>query len=512
MKNKSNEFAIYLRKSRKDMELEALGEGETLARHRAALQELADRQGLKIAKVYEEMVSGESIADRPQMQLLLDDVCAGVYAGVLVMEIERLARGNTKDQGEVAEAFAMSNTLIVTPTKTYDPTNEFDEEYFEFGLFMSRREYKTIRRRMQRGLMESIKEGNYVGSLPPYGYDIIRLNKKERTLKLNDQSKYVAMMFDWFVNEGLTSGQIANRLTEMGIPTQTGRPEWNRSTVKDIIQNNLYTGMIRWNRRKRTKEMDDGKTIKRKRRTATDGYIIVPGKHPAIVSQEIFDKAQLGFQEKNPTKFGMPLRNPLSRLIFCKHCGRAMIFSKYSNQKPGTNSRFTHAESMTCKVKSAPVYAVMDAVADALKVHIEDFEFKLTNDEEQRLARQHIETVQAMEAELIKLEKKREQLFEFLESGIYTKEEFIERKQILTDRVNTAKDGLEEYKARVPAPVDYREKIVRLTECLDALKDPEVSAQHKNDLLKGVVSRIEYDCIDLGRQKGGKILLDVYLK
>lgn len=164
--NTSKEYAIYLRKSRKDMELEAMGQGETLARHRAALEELAGKQGLKVVKIYEEIVSGESIEARPQMQALLDDVCAGIYAGVLVMEVERLARGNTKDQGEVAEAFAMSSTLIVTPSKTYDPTNEFDEEYFEFGLFMSRREYKTIRRRMQRGLMESVKEGNYVGSLP----------------------------------------------------------------------------------------------------------------------------------------------------------------------------------------------------------------------------------------------------------------------------------------------------------------------------------------------------------
>lgn len=80
-----DDYAIYLRKSRKDLDLEALGEGETLARHRTALIELADKKGLKITRIYEEMVSGESIADRPQMQQLLDDVCDGIYAGVLVI-------------------------------------------------------------------------------------------------------------------------------------------------------------------------------------------------------------------------------------------------------------------------------------------------------------------------------------------------------------------------------------------------------------------------------------------
>lgn len=65
---------------------------------------------------------------------------AGQWDGVLVVEIERLARGDTEDQGAVAKAFQYSGTKIVTPLKTYDPGDEFDEEYFEFGLYMSRRE------------------------------------------------------------------------------------------------------------------------------------------------------------------------------------------------------------------------------------------------------------------------------------------------------------------------------------------------------------------------------------
>ena len=144
-------YCIYLRKSRADTEAEARGEGETLTRHYNMLMELAKKQKLNIVKIYKEIVSGDSIAARPQMQTLLADVTEGDYAGVLVVEIERLARGDTIDQGIVAQAFRESSTKIVTPNKTYDPDNEFDEEYFEFSLFMSRREYKTINRRMQAG-------------------------------------------------------------------------------------------------------------------------------------------------------------------------------------------------------------------------------------------------------------------------------------------------------------------------------------------------------------------------
>ena len=133
-------YAIYLRKSRKDAEAEAHGEGETLARHKRILLDYAERNNLQITKIYQEIVSGESIASRPQMQQLLADTEQGLYDGVLVIEVERLARGDTIDQGIVAQTFKLSDTKIITPTKTYDPNNEFDEEYFEFGLFMSRRE------------------------------------------------------------------------------------------------------------------------------------------------------------------------------------------------------------------------------------------------------------------------------------------------------------------------------------------------------------------------------------
>ena len=64
-------YAIYLRKSRADLEAEAMGQGETLARHRAALLDYAAHHGLEIGAVYEEIISGESIDARPKMKQLL---------------------------------------------------------------------------------------------------------------------------------------------------------------------------------------------------------------------------------------------------------------------------------------------------------------------------------------------------------------------------------------------------------------------------------------------------------
>lgn len=64
-------YDIYLRKSRADRDAEANGGGDTLLRHRTALLELARRMDLTIFHIFEEVVSGESIANRPEMQKLL---------------------------------------------------------------------------------------------------------------------------------------------------------------------------------------------------------------------------------------------------------------------------------------------------------------------------------------------------------------------------------------------------------------------------------------------------------
>ena len=79
-------YCIYLRKSRADSEAEMRGEGETLARHEKALTAFAKQSGLDVVAIYREIISGETIAARPQMQQLLSEVSEGLWDGVIVMD------------------------------------------------------------------------------------------------------------------------------------------------------------------------------------------------------------------------------------------------------------------------------------------------------------------------------------------------------------------------------------------------------------------------------------------
>ena len=156
-------------------------------RYEKILFDLANKLNIKKDEIvqFKEVVSGENLKNRPQAQKMLKLVMENAFEGVLVVDSQRLARGDTLDQGTIIRAFSLNNTKIITPGKTINPGDEIDQDYFEFDLFMGRREYKMINKRMQRGRNISVQEGNYVGSIAPYGYKKTKIGKCH-TLKINE--------------------------------------------------------------------------------------------------------------------------------------------------------------------------------------------------------------------------------------------------------------------------------------------------------------------------------------
>lgn len=507
-----DQYAMYLRKSREDREKEKLTGEDTLKRHREILTDHAARNGLYIAKSYEEVVSGETITDRPQMQQLIKDCYAGKYRGILVVEVSRLSRGNQGDAQVILDCLKFSNNnkglLVVTPTKVYDVAhNSDDEEYMEFELFMSRREYKMINKRQQRGKLQCIVEGQYMGSYRPYGYDILK-TRTGRTLIPNPQeAPIVKKIFEWSVKERLTPGKIAKRLDSMGVPTYTGSAEWSIATIKTILSNPTYIGKVRWNDRIQVKTMVDGQLVaSRPRSNHTDKYMLYDGKHKAhaLVDEETFRAASDKFYS-DKTKGTLKLRNPLAGLLVCQKCGKVMTYQSYGDRQ-NTAPRYSHPPSQKCKVKSAFMNDVINALVHSLRLYIDDFECKIDNlpDVDENTI---IDQVEAMKKELRKLERKLAKAFDDYEDGIYTANEFVERKAVHNARIEAIKAQIEALEDSIPEKEEYQEQIMGLTEALAALLDPDLDADVKNEYLKGIIEKIEFS-----RENTEEFILDVYLR
>lgn len=512
---KQDRYAMYLRKSRADLELEAMGEGETLARHKLMLDNLAAKHGISTNQitVYREVVSGDSIDERPEMQRLLNDVHSKDYKGVLVVEVERLARGNTKDQGEVAEAFQASNTQIITLTKIYDPTLESDQTYFEFGLFMSRMEYKTINRRLKSGKKQSAEEGNYLLPQRVFGYNIERRSKKDRVLVINhEEAKIVQMIFDMYTEDRIQPGAIARTLSRMGIPTIKNKPEWHKSTVRDMLTNVVYIGQITWNEYITTKVFDErtGKLVKK--RVKNPNPEVYDGKHKGIISETQFNKAQhiASLKLSPPTKTDYSLVDPFAGLIKCVNCGRSMRLQRQKGKAP----TMVHPYSVACKVKAVARTQVENAIMQGLYSIIEDYEIKIESNHNNAERQRHLTVITAMKDELASLERKKNRLLASWEAedGMYTRDEFIERKHSYTQKIEELKQQIREAETTLPEAVDYTEQIANIHSLIDCINNPDISVRDKNYFLKEYIDVITYDAIDLGRKKGAKLLLDIHLK
>lgn len=508
-----DKYAIYLRKSRADLEAEKLGEGETLARHKKILTELAARKGLYVEKIYQEIVSGaESIKDRPEIKKLIEDCYAGKYRGIIIIEVTRLSRGSQGDAQIIMDCLKYSNRnnglLVVTPTKVYDVAhNSDDEEYMEFELFMSRREYKMIKRRMDRGRTQAVVEGNYMGSYRPYGYDILK-TKTARTLIPNkDEAPIVKLMFEWTVKENMTAWEIAKKLTLMGIPTYTGEAEWSRATVKTILTNQTYTGKVRWNDRMQVKTMVNGELItSRPRSNHSDHFMLYDGKHleHALVDEETFKAASARYYS-DKTKSNLKLKNILAGLLCCQKCGKAMVYQDYAT-KPTVKPRYMHQQSQLCKVKSVLAEDVLKAVVHSLRLYIEDFECKVDNlpdvDENTILSQ-----MDALQAELRKAEKKLSKLFDAWEDETISDNEFVQRKAVNVQKIENIKQRMKELEESIPEKEAYQETIMLLSDALNALLDEGLDAEVKNNYLKQIIEKIEFS-----RENGDEFILDVFLR
>lgn len=365
-------YDAYLRKSRADMELEKLKKFDTLKQHEKFLKDRANQLGIKIRKIYREVVSGESIQERPEMQEVLKNVETGTIDGILVVEVERLTRGDAKDQGTVTQAFKYSNTKIITLNKIYDPNSDEDEEYFEFGLFMSRREYKTINRRMQRARIANVLDGKYCASEPPFGYKKVRVKYgKGYTLEpVSEEAEIVKEMYQKRA-DGMGYDIICNWLNTLDFKPKKS-DVWTPATIKGMLSNPIYIGKIRWNSNKQKKILINGQIIKKRKKGNNEDLILVEGLHPAIISNELFDIVQGIKPNKTSTKHNTELQNPLATLVKCADCGRSMQRRPYydnKKQEPKLRRKYDidKEKLRLCLREHKGEYSLRD-IATALKV------------------------------------------------------------------------------------------------------------------------------------------------
>ena len=496
---KPEEVLDYLRKSQSDDPL--LTVEEVLQKHETILDEWSEKRlGGKVPEEnkFREVVSGETLKDRPEIQKVLSLIESPRYKAVKVVEPQRLTRGDLEDIGRLMKLLKHTNTLVITPERVYDLRDEYDWNAFEAELKRGNDYLKYTKKILSRGRLLSVSQGNYIGSIAPYGYRKTTVKEGKRecpTLEIVEkEAEVVRMIFNMYVNEGMGRTAICRRLDALKIKPPKGE-HWSPAAMKDMLDNIHYTGKVKWNWRKTLTIVEDSEFIKTRPKSKIGEFLVFDGKHPAIISEKLFNAAQERKGKSTRTKFLYELKNPFAGILFCR-CGRAMSYKEDSRVQ---NPIFLCNNQPNCRTRSCSYSGLVDRVADVLKQCIEDFEIRISNDDVDS-KKMHESLINQLEARLEELNKKEiSQWDKYTEEGM-PKHIFDKlNEKVLKEKAEVQQALCKAYES-MPDPVDYEEKLYTFQKALDTLLDPDASVEDKNNLLKQCIDRIEYH-----REKGEKI-------
>jgi site-specific DNA recombinase len=240
--------------------------------------------------------SGASLG-RPGLDRLRDHAALAELDLVLVTAPDRLAR-NYVHQVLLIDELGRHGCQVefLDRPMSHDP---HDQLLLQIRGAVAEYERTLIAERMRRGRQAKLRAGTLLPwTTPPFGYRLdperprdaagVRVEPAEAVL--------VAQLFDWYLEPQATVYRLAKRLTDLQVPTPTGKPRWNAASVRGILRNPAYVGRAQTNRtrvvparRRKSALLPVGPGDSHTSRPVEEG-IAVPV--PAIVTEETFAQVQ----------------------------------------------------------------------------------------------------------------------------------------------------------------------------------------------------------------------------
>lgn len=487
------DVSIYLRKSR------AKGYEEddaTLLKHREILVDFAKKNNFRYT-IYPEVVSGDRIIDRPEMIKLLNDVEQDLYDAVLVMDIDRLGRGDEEDSGKIKRIFRNSGTFIITPTKVYNLENEDDETYLEFQTFLARQEFKMIKRRLARGKKIGSRLGNWTNGIPPIPY---KYNADIKGLIINEEKlPLYKMIKDMFLNDLLTPLQISWKLNELEIPTIRNGKKWHGKVIQTILTDETHLGRIVSNKTKGSYRKGQKVVY-----ISKEQWIVVENCHPALKTIEEHNKI-LEILSKRTPKIKKGIRNKcvLSGLVRCGLCNSVLQVhnSSYNKYKvlvcPGYNSIGKKCECVGIK-EDILVDKILNEIDNYLDLNYREENIQSINPA--IMEKQILE----LQKDVKKIKEKMKKIYEMYEDGIYTKEEFNERRQVRQDELDKTSNLIKKIQDEINKNNQTDNIHQNINDALYNFKKiwkEELDSEEKNQLLHLLFKNIVYTRLKLSKEQ-----------
>ena len=449
------------------------------------LKDYALKNGIIISNIFYELgISGRKAEKRPEFQKMIAQAKSPDHPvdAILVWKFSRFARNQEESivyksllkKKHNVDVISVSEPLVDGPFGSLiERIIEWMDEYYSIRLSGE----------VTRGMMEKAQRGGYQAR-PPLGYRIAEHGKPP--VIVPEEAEIVKIIFQKYANEHSGIFDIARYLNLRGFKTSRGRA-FERRSVEYILQNPTYCGMVRWNR-----TVNETNEIRPK-----EEWIIADGQQSAIISKELFDKAQARYEQEYKPKGARPsstYKHWLSGLVKCPACGRTMIAKTIKNGKR-TYSYFTCygytkgkclANNSVSSLKLEP--AVLSSIKDVLDTS--RIVYRYVPPEDKPAA----DMTAILTEQIRRNAEKLDRIKEAYRNGVDTLDEYKANKQLVQQERERLEEQLQAASKKDPDSYSAESSLIeRVRNVYEIICSDSVDNTTKNEILKSVIEKIVYN-------------------
>ena len=378
---------------------------------------------------------------------------------------------------------------------------------------------KDISQKIISALRIKQENGDYIGGLPPYGYQ--KSIEDKRKLVIDDEVAHVVRdIFSWKA-EGIGDTIIARRLNDMGIPSpmkrlvdkglvkKTNRSKlfiWRDKVISVITTNTMYIGHMTQGRRKQA--LCDNQPLKVQPKSE---WIIVENTHEPIVDKATFDKAQEMrtrntkpfFLNYDKSKHVRTEKHLFQGLLICDCCSSKLVRKKSSNKsdKYSFICPIKYKGLADCDIESVKEAILFDTTLSSIKAQIKmamdlSAMVERLNKSKSKTNRKHdiSSQISKLQNELKRLTNLKAALFESYTDKLLTEDEYVYNKKRYTKQIDETKARLEHLQEE---SVIQSETLTPQNKWLQAVKrftdHDELSHEMVNTLISRVIVRSNHE-------------------
>lgn len=501
----------YLRLSKED---ETSGTSLSIENQRAVIHDFLAEDPLQFTLVetyIDDGISGVT-TERPAFRQLIEDVKSGLINCVITKDTSRFTRSVSDAEYYVNTLFPLHDVRFIAlgspRIDSFEDPESVEGMQFHFENYFNEYFVKMTSKKIRKVFEVKTKKGEFIGSYAPYGFAKDPKNKNKLIVD-DEASEIVKKIFSLFVYEKLSLRAVALRLNDMGVlsPREyklkkgitpnshaAGIPAWHYNTVKVILSDEKYCGHMVQGKLKNISYK-----VKKAKRQDPEDWVVVRNTHEPIISEELFQKAQILLERPSRTTRSGE-KAMYSSFVYCGGCGHVLSRKRDNNNGSYYHRCGFHEATKKCRplhvsekvLDEQLLFAVKSQIVlvtemDKLKQSILSSDGFIDDSKILKSNLSHLEKEQE------RLEAKSHRLYDDYSDGIIDKDLYISRSALLKKELEAAKDKV----AKIKIEMRQFKKVQTATDdYADRFKKYETVSEITRELLVDLVDKIIVDKIE----------------